>query len=139
MSLVSVNWKPTHKELRDFGKAALFMLTAVALLLHWIKGLQTSHAIYVCAAGLLIYALSCLSAKLVKPIYITLQLLTVPIGWVVSYLIMAVFYYLVLTPIGLFFRLFGRDPLHRNFDPKATTYWARYRMPDSPKRYFNQF
>ena len=42
-----------------------------------------------------------------------------PIGWVVSHLLLAIVYYLVLTPIGLVMRLFGGDPMHRGFDRSA--------------------
>ncbi|MGA6161331.1 hypothetical protein [Amycolatopsis magusensis] len=35
--------------------------------------------------------------------------------------VLAIFYYLVLTPVSLLIRLF-RDPLHRRADPSRTTY-----------------
>ena len=62
-----------------------------------------------------------------------------PIGWTVSHLALAVVYYLVVTPIGLLMRLFGRDPMRRKFDPSATTYWQPHESPDEPERYFRQF
>jgi hypothetical protein len=139
MSLVTINFQPSRKELRDFGLAAVVMLTIIALLLHWFKGLGTSWTLGVCATGILIFIISRISVRLIKPVYITLTLLTVPIGWVVSFIIMAVFYYLVITPTGLFFRIIGRDSLHRKFDRNASTYWVCHRKPDSVKRYFNQF
>jgi len=139
MSLVTINWKPNRKELRDFGLAAVVMLTIIALLLHWIKGLGTSWTLGICGAGLLIFIISRIDVRPIKPVYVTLMLLTAPIGWVVSFIIMAVFYYLVITPTGLFFRLIGRDSLHRKFDRTASTYWVSHRKTDSVKRYFNQF
>jgi hypothetical protein len=52
---------------------------------------------------------------------------------------MAAFYYLLLTPVGLVFRLIGRDPLRRRFDRNATTYWIARRPPETSDRYFHQF
>jgi hypothetical protein len=45
----------------------------------------------------------------------------------------------VFTPIGLFFRLIGRDPLHRRFQPEADTYWVGRRPATDVRRYFRQF
>jgi hypothetical protein len=137
--LATMNFKPTKKELRSFGKVSLIMLAVIAALLWKLKGLPPFYALCICATGALIFLLSLISAKLVKPVFIALQVLTYPIGVAVSFVIMAVFYYLVLTPVGLFFKLIGRDPLNRKFDPKADTYWVRYNPPDSIGRYFKQF
>ena len=52
---------------------------------------------------------------------------------------MAVLFYGVFTPIGLFFRLIGRDPLHRRFQPEADTYWVARRPATDVRRYFRQF
>jgi len=139
MSLVTINRQPNRKELRDFGLASAVMLTIIALLLHQFKGVGTSWTAGICAGGTLIFIISRTNVRLVRPVYITLMLLTSPIGWVVSFIIMAVFYYLVITPTGLFFRVTGRDTLHRKFDRSASTYWVGHRQPDSVKRYFNQF
>jgi hypothetical protein len=46
---------------------------------------------------------------------------------------------LVVTPIALFFKAIGRDPLCRKFDPSAATYWIERRPPETVKRYFRQF
>jgi len=139
MSLVTINRHPSRKELRDFGVAAVIMLTIIAVLLNRFKGLGTSWMLGICAAGSLIFIISRINERLVKPVYITLTLATAPIGWVVSFIIMAAFYYLVITPTGLLFRLSGRDSLHRKFDRSVSSYWVRHRRPDSVKQYFNQF
>jgi len=139
MSLVTINFKPDKKDLRTFAIASLIMLPLIALLLHWLKGLAVNWMLCICAVALLIYFLSLIWQQPVRLIYIALQVLTFPIGWAVSLVVMATFYYFVLTPIGLFFRLTGRDPLHRKFDRNAASYWLPHRPPDSVKRYFNQF
>lgn len=62
-----------------------------------------------------------------------------PLGWTVSHLILAVIYYIVLSPIGWVMRLLGRDPLQRRFDPSAQSYWIERDSPSNPERYFQQF
>ena len=139
MALMEVNWRPDNKYLRGFGQTALALLLGIALLLHWLKGLEAIWALHIAAAGLVIYLLSLIWSPLVKPIYLLLIALALPIGWVVSHAAMAILYFLILTPTGLIFRLLGRDLLSRQFDPNAASYWGTHRHPDSPQRYFNQF
>jgi hypothetical protein len=51
-----------------------------------------------------------------------------------------VFFYLVLTPVGLLLRLLGKDPLHRKPDRSAASYWVK-RAPEKidPERYERLF
>jgi hypothetical protein len=58
---------------------------------------------------------------------------------VVSFTLMAIFYFLLLTPLGLIFRLTGRDSLRRKFDSNTNSYWIVRRQPENPDRYFHQF
>ncbi len=46
-------------------------------------------------------------------VYIGWMILAFPIGWTVSQVMLAVMFFGLFTPIGLVFRLIGRDPLHR--------------------------
>jgi len=62
-----------------------------------------------------------------------------PIGWTISHVILAIAFYLVISPIGLVMRCMGYDPLQRHFDRDATTYWQRRKPVTDMKRYFRQF
>jgi len=73
------------------------------------------------------------------PLYLTLMAISLPIGWVVSHVLMAVMFYGVLTPIGIVFKLLGRDPMHRKIDRNAATYWIRRPEHIDPKRYYRQY
>jgi hypothetical protein len=139
MSLIEVNWNPDRKQLRLFGIGALVILTLVAILLHWVRGLPTPWAMALSAIGLVIFLVSLASPQLTRVIYLALTAATLPIGIVISFVLMAAFYYLLLTPVGLFFRLIGRDPLRRKFDRNTTTYWVTRRPPETSDRYFHQF
>jgi saxitoxin biosynthesis operon SxtJ-like protein len=45
------------------------------------------------------------------------------LGWVNSRVLLSLFFFGVLTPVGLFFRSIGRDPLQRR---KRATTWSAY-------------
>lgn len=139
MALVSLNLKPSEKQLRDFGDIALCMCNLVGLVLMWAAGLPMKAFIVFCIIGVVIYLLSRISLKLVRPVYIGLIALTFPIGWVVSHVVMAVFYFVVIGGAGLVFKLLKRDPLHRAFEPQTPSYWIPRRHKRTAKDYFHQF
>ena len=68
-----------------------------------------------------------------------LTILAYPIGFVLSYVIMGFLFFGMITPLGLFFRLVGKDPLNRRFDSAAETYWSEPRPRRSKESYFRQF
>ena len=57
----------------------------------------------------------------------------------VGFVALLLVYYGLVTPIGLVFRLMGRDPLQRRFDRALDSYWIRRRSSLPAKRYFQQF
>ena len=42
----------------------------------------------------------------------------------------------VITPIGILFRIIGRDSLNRRFEPQTKSYWVPHAPPDKIERYF---
>lgn len=139
MSLIEIKWRPTHEELRSFGTVALIASTIISLLLYLLKGLAVHWSLCIFAAGLIILLTSFFYPKLTKIIYLSLTLLAVPIGFAVSFILLTAFYFLLLTPFGLLFRLIGRDPLNRKFKPRMKSYWMTYHSHSNPERYFRQF
>ena len=71
--------------------------------------------------------------------YVGLTLLALPVGYLVSYLAMGALFYLLITPLGLFFRIIGRDPLQRRFRKEAASYWIPLGPGPPRERYFRQF
>jgi len=62
---------------------------------------------------------------LLKPVYKSWMILGNLLGWVNTRIIMGILFYLILTPIGLILRLFGKrflDLRRGNFKP---SYWKR--------------
>ena len=139
MSLIEVNWRPNNKQLRGFGKIALIALAVISLVLYLVKGLEVRWALAIAAVGLAIFVSSLISLRLTRAIYLGLVAATLPIGLVVSFVLLTAFYFLLLTPLAFVFRLTGRDPLRRKFDSGAQSYWLKHRPPQGPERYFRQF
>jgi Saxitoxin biosynthesis operon protein SxtJ len=137
--MISINWCPTHRELRQFAGIwfpAFWAIVAVLI------GSRTGHwrlpiALLGIAAAIAVAGL--IQPRLVRPIYIAWMCAAFPIGWTVSHLLLAAVFYLLIAPLGLLLRLFGRDKLKLRFDPGAKSYWTPRPPPPPSERYFRQF
>jgi len=138
VSLVEINWNPEKRELHKFGLIAIVVLSAAGLILRFVFGAAGIWAVLLGAAGLCIFLITLASARAGRIIYLGLTFAALPIGFVISVLLMAAFYFFVLTPVGLVFKLLGRDLLNRRFEPDAPTYWTPRQHADDPEHYFHQ-
>jgi Saxitoxin biosynthesis operon protein SxtJ len=136
MPLIRINRNPSGGQLRVFALAWLGIL-GVAGWISWFHGRNTVAAIaWILAAAVPLAGLA--DRRALRLVYVGLSLATYPVGFVVSHAVLALVYFLILTPIGLAMRLFGRDPLARRFDPRASSYWIP-RGPERPaENYFRQ-
>lgn len=139
MSLVEINWNPENGRLRLFGLTAIIVLGVVAVILRFVLGVSGIAAVFVAGAGLFIFIVSLISFKAARIIYLGLTFAALPIGFVTSALLMAAFYFFILTPVGLVFKLIGRDALARKFRTDGPTYWISHSQNKDPERYFHQF
>ena len=148
MALYEINWRPDKSRLRVFGAAALGVFALLGAWAFWMQrlfgiGLSAGAAE---AAAWTLWGLAAASGLLaaaapagLRPLYVALTAVALPIGWVVSNVLLAIVYYGVLTPIGLALRLAGRDPLQRRFDRQAPSYWVDRPPQADVRRYFRQF
>ncbi|MAG29483.1 MAG: hypothetical protein CL908_01160 [Deltaproteobacteria bacterium] len=145
--MIEIEWRPNERTLKQFGFIALFGFSGLAAIA-WFEvlifslGLGDARPIvaggFAALAGIsLLFSLIAPRANL--PIYIGLTVLTYPIGFVISHLIMGFLFFLLITPVGLFFRLMGKDPLHRQLEPDASTYWSDPRPRRGKESFFRQF
>lgn len=136
--MIDLNLKPSERQLKQFGIAFLVAGLVVGGVLWWRIGPNLASKILV-GAGPVAALVGLVVPKALKPVFVALTLLAFPIGLVIGNVAMALTYYLIVTPIGLVFRLVGRDPLHRKLDREAASYWIA-RPPQVPaERYFRQF
>ncbi len=76
----------------------------------------------------------------IKPAYIAFSYIGLVLGWINTRLLLGIIFYLIFTPISLFFRLIGRDILDRRFDRNAATYWKNKQDSERGReRYLKQF
>ena len=138
MAVIEINRDPSPKTLLWFGALLALFCGLVGALLTWRFDLHRAATI-VWSVGLGLAIVYYAIPPLRRPLYLGWIYAFFPLGWLLSHLLLGVIYYLILTPIGLVMRLFGRDTLRRRLDPDAESYWIEYGARKDPKRYFRQF
>jgi multisubunit Na+/H+ antiporter MnhG subunit len=116
---------PANPE-RAFGTAVGTVLLLVAAYTLWRE--RMSAATWLAATGAVLVTLGLVAPKLLKWPSAVWWKLAMVLGYVNARIILTILFLLVLTPIGLIWRLIGRDPL--GWRRQSWPGWIRY-----PDRY----
>jgi len=122
---------------RGFGIVFAIFFTLIGLL-----PLRAHHPVRWWALGLagLFLAGALLKAAWLHPLNLVWTKLGILLGRVVSPVVTALLFFLVVTPIGFLFRLLEKDPLRLASSPGATSYWIARETPGpAPETMRNQF
>ena len=125
----------TRRMLRQFAVLCLVILGAMAAWQWRGSGHQSREPCW--GAGYRSRRDGLAKPEAIRPVFATLMAITRPIGRVVSIVLLGFVFYGVFTPIGLFFRLIGRDPLERSRRKRASHWTDRPAVTDI-RSYFRQ-
>jgi Saxitoxin biosynthesis operon protein SxtJ len=148
MAFIHVDWEPSEGHLRGFGTACVVAFGSLGAWVLWRHsmfgislGPETTQRVAVALWGLAVVCgvLRFVSPGWLRPLYVGLMAVSLPIGFVMSHVVVGIVFFGVVTPIALVFRLMGRDPLERKFDRGAATYWTRRSPVVDLARYYRQF
>src|ERR1051326_6586841 len=109
--------KTDERDLRKFGLmvgGAFVLLGLLFFLRH-----KSSYPFFI-GAGAILIVLGATWPRALKFIYIGWMALAFTLGFIMSNVILTLFFFLLVTPIGLLSRLFGKDFLARRWDLKGT-------------------
>jgi len=120
-SLPAIRSRVGRSELRHFGLIsgcifAGFLGLALPLLRHH------SLAVWPWVVGAMLVAGALIYPPALRPVYVVWTRLGQFLGWVNLHIVLAVVFYLLVTPAAVLLRLFGRDPMARSFEPKLESY-----------------
>jgi hypothetical protein len=112
-----------------------FIFLGVLLLLR-----HRSSYLAFCGAGALLAVFGVIWPRALKYVYIAWMALAFTLGFVMSNVILTLFFFLFVTPIGLLARLFQKDFLSRKWDKRGASYWIQYgREVGTANTYERQF
>lgn len=128
--------KENPREWQKFTAVMVLMVEVICLALHR-RGMMHTTAMGVAAVALLLVVL----ASLVRPqsfrgFYRSGMTVSFHVGQVMGGILLSVFFLLVVTPMGLVMRLFGKDLLELKRDKSAKTYWRPARSNPNFDRMF---
>jgi len=140
--LIDFDFSKEIKDIRLFSRTVPAALVLLGTLL-WIFKLDfwpTVFWIYLAAVAVFLWGL--IHPESLKPVYCAWSYFTRCIAFIITSLILAVVFYIGFTGVGLLRKAFGKDPMHRKYDPAASSYWIQRAGADAefePARYEKQF
>ena len=129
---------PTARTLRQFAGLCLIVFLGMAV---W-QGLVKHHttAAVICAVlALTLGPIGLIRPQALRAVFVGWMFAAFPIGWVVSHVLLGLIFYGLFTPLGLYFRLIGRDSLMLKKPEAAASYWLPKPVVTDKRRYFSQF
>ena len=107
---------------RSFG--LLFFIVFLALAL-WPLTKKGDINIYLISIALIFLVLGLLNSKILSPLNKAWIKFGEILGRVIAPIVMAIVYFLILTPISLLVRLFGKDLIGMKFSNNIKSYWIK--------------
>jgi len=130
-----VKWRPDRRELRRFAVAMLLGFSLLGLFAAWRANGIGNRSIVLWGIGLAL-AIAAFVPKLDRVAYLAVYLPTSIIGYIVSNVVLALMFFLVITPLGILLRLMGKDLLQQR-QQKAG--WMPVKVVKTEDRYYRQF
>ena len=113
-----------HKKSSNRSFGILFFLVFLGFGL-WPLTNEMSPNIYLIIISVIFIILGLLNSKLLSPLNNLWIKFGEILGKVIAPIVMAVVYFLILTPISLLVRLFGKDLIEMKFNNNVKSYWIK--------------
>ena len=142
ISDVRTGLKRLPQDTRSLRKFALVIAGALLVLasLIYFFGTHPQRAFWLIATAAVLLAVGLPFPKLLKPLHSGWMAFALAIGWIMSRILLTFFFFLVLTPMGLLLRIFGKDLLQQKLEPERKSYWIKKDRSDGGnERYERQF
>ena len=112
--------KTGPRELRKFGLTVGVVCLILGL---WFLYRGKPQFRYFTAPGILVLVCGLVLPRSLKFVFIGWMTLALVLGYIVSSVLLTLFFYFVVTLVGLFARFTGKDFLQRKLDSRAESYW----------------
>ena len=131
------NIKSEKSDLRNFGIIVGIILLIISGFLFWKE--KESVQIFL-AIGITLFLTAITIPFILKPVYWIWMIFATILGWIMTRIILSLLFYMILTPIGLISRLFGKKFLELKWNHSQQSHWnMRTVEPFSKKNYEKQF
>ena len=107
---------------RSFG--ILFFIVFLALSL-WPLTKNGELNIYLLSIAIIFLVLGLINSKILSPLNRTWIKFGEVLGRIIAPIVMAIVYFIILTPISLIVRIFGKDLISLKFKKDLNSYWIK--------------
>ena len=107
---------------RSFGLLFFIVFLAFAL---WPLTKKGEINLYLISIALIFLILGLLNSKILTPLNKSWIKLGELLGRIIAPIVMGIVYFIILTPISLLVRLFGKDLIGMKFNNNLKTYWIK--------------
>ena len=114
------NIKSEKSDLRKFGITIGVILLIISGFLYWKE--KESFQIFL-IVGSVLFVLGIVIPVILKPIYWIWMIFATILGWIMTRVILSLLFYIIVTPIGLIPRFFGKQFLELRWDKSKESYW----------------
>ena len=130
------NIKSGKKQLREFGLTIGIILVILGGVALW---REKAVYPYFFTIGTLFMIIGLLLQQVLKPLQKIWMGFSIIIGFFVSRLILTALFFVVITPIGVMARIFGKDLLDQRINKGEGSYWQERTDTKSKESYENQY
>ena len=114
------NIKSEKSDLRNFGITVGIILLVISGFLFWKE--KESFQIFL-AIGIILFFTAIAIPVVLKPFYWIWMVFATILGWIMTRVILSLLFYVIITPIGLISRLFGKQFLELGWTKSKESYW----------------
>lgn len=142
--MMELDLQPDSGKLRQFGLVCLGGFGFLGLLVAWKTGAfeepgKWTVPVTLWVVATMAHVLGLFAPNVLKPLYQLLTLVGFPIGFIVANLLLMFVFFLLITPLALWFRIIGRDELKIRWSSKIRPSWVDVPAPRDIDSYFQQF
>ena len=131
--------KKTAEELKHFGKVMCLVLVIFGAVLLY---KEKFASVYFFFGALFFLGFGILAPGVLAPVergWMWLGKKLEPVGIAITCVIMSMVFYFVVTPIGLFMRLIGKDLLQLKLEPERESYWEPVEVDGPGTRFYTPY
>lgn len=132
-----INWHPSRREIKYFSVTMLIAFALASLFL--VLGGKDRFAGWIFSCGLALSIVCYFIPPVGKLVYFVWMAATYVLGRIVSPIVTAMIFYLLVTPIALVNRLTGKDRLRLRKPKDANTYFVDHTDAQDKESFRRQF
>jgi hypothetical protein len=140
--MIQIDWQPSIPKLRQFAWAGLVAGCILGFLVAHrtgaFRGGSWTPAICVWIVAVAIALMGISAPKVLHPLYIVLSCVGLVIGTVIGTMALLLIFFLMFTPMAVWFRMIGRDNLYLRQRSDGTM-WVKIEGARSATSYYRQY